>query len=228
MNEYLRQLADKSKKVKRQLKFHYENQQQLPKQNPYGREYFSFPKTTKAEHLYPNTIVIKVTPACLGECAYCFRDKQITEELIEVTNSDLNQIFNEYVPNYNQYESDKMLKIKEILITGGEPLLLNTNYLKKLLDKVKEAGIEFIRIGSRAASASPWLVKDEVVDMLKDYKPLTIIAHYNHFDELTKKSLEASDKILSAGITIKNQSVLLRGNEKYSHPMCYLCRRFNL
>ena len=84
MNEYLRELAEKSVKVKRQLKFHYDNQQRLPKQNPYGREYFSFPKITKAEHLYPNIIVIKVTPACLGECAYCFRDKQITEELIEI------------------------------------------------------------------------------------------------------------------------------------------------
>ena len=211
MNEYLRQLANKSKKIKRQLRFHYENHQRLPQQNPYGREYFSFPKTTKAEHLYPNTIVIKVTPACLGECAYCFRDKQITEELIEVTDSDIAQIFNEYVPNYNQYEPDNMLKIKEILITGGEPFLLNVKFLQNLLDKAKESGIEFIRIGSRAASASPWLVKNELVDMLKDYKPLTIIAHYNHSDELTKKSLEASDKILSAGIAIKNQSVLLRG-----------------
>jgi len=211
MNEYLRQLAKKSKKIRRQLRYNYENDQRLPQQNPYGREYFSFPKTTKAEHLYPNTIVIKVTPACLGECAYCFRDKQITEELIEVNNSDLDQIFNEYVPNYNQYEPDNMLKIKEILITGGEPFLLNLKFLQNLLDKVKDTGIEFIRIGSRAASASPWLVTDELVNMLKDYKPLTIIAHYNHSDELTKSSLEASDKIQSAGLAIKNQSVLLRG-----------------
>ena len=222
MNEYLRELAEKSAKVKRQLKFHYNNQQRLPKQNPYGREYFSFPKITKAEHLYPNIIVIKVTPACLGECAYCFRDKQITEELIEISDADMAEIFDEYVPNYNHYEPDDLLKIREILITGGEPFLLNWKFLRKLLKKAKEAGIEFIRIGSRAASASPWLVTDELVDMLKDYKPLTIIAHYNHVDELTKKSLEASEKILSAGITIKNQSVLLRGVNDSVEELCNL------
>lgn len=211
MNEYLRELAEKSVQVKRQLKFDYRDQRRMPKQNPYGREYFSFPKTTKAEHLYPNTIVIKVTPACLGECAYCFRDKQITEELIELSDTDMDKIFDEYVPNYNLYEKDPLLKIREILITGGEPFLLNREFLQKLLKKTKDSGIEFIRIGSRATSASPWLVKRELVDMLKDFNPLTIIAHYNHIDELTKASLEASDKILSAGITIKNQSVLLRG-----------------
>ena len=211
MNEYLKELAEKSVKIEKQLKSFYKNQQRLPKQNPYGREYFTFPKITKAEHLYPNIIVIKVTPACLGECAYCFRDKQITEELVAITDEDMDEIFDEYVPNYNYYEPDDILKIREILITGGEPFLLDWKFLKKLLIKAKKADIEFIRIGSRATSASPWLIKDDLIDMLKDYKPVTIIAHYNHVDELTKNSLEASEKILSAGITIKNQSVLLRG-----------------
>lgn len=222
MNEYLKELAEKSKKVRKQLRFNYENQQCLPKQNPYGREYFSFPKITKAEHLYPNIIVIKVTPACLGECAYCFREKQITEELIEITDSDMVQIFDEYVPNYNNYELNDLLKIREILITGGEPFLLDWKFLRKLLEKAKKSGIDFLRIGSRAMSASPWLVKNELVDMLKDYKPLTIIAHYNHVDELTKISLEASEKILSAGIGIKNQSVLLRGVNDSVEELCNL------
>ena len=101
MNEYLRELAKKSIKVKRQLKFHYDNQQRLPKQNPYGREFFSFPKITKAEHLYPNIIVVKVTPACLGECAYCFRDKQITEELIEINDEDMVIIRDILFKNFN-------------------------------------------------------------------------------------------------------------------------------
>lgn len=222
MNEYLKELAVKSKKVRKQLRFNYENQQRLPKQNPYGREYFSFPKITKAEHLYPNIIVIKVTPACLGECAYCFREKQITEELIEITDSDMVQIFDEYVPNYNNYELNDLLKIREILITGGELFLLNWKFLRKLLEKAKKSGIDFLRIGSRAMSASPWLVKNELVNMLKDYKPLTIIAHYNHVDELTKISLEASEKILSAGIGIKNQSVLLRGVNDSVEELCNL------
>ncbi len=210
MNKYLRELGNKSEKVRRQLSFHYCNLEHLPKQNPYGRNYFAIPQTIKAEHLYPSILLIKITPACLGECAYCFREKQISDELEEITEKDMVQIFDEYVQDYNNHQKDDLSKITEILITGGEPFLLKLNVLEKLLSKAKKTGIEFIRIGSRATSTSPWLIKNELTDMLNNYKPLTVVAHYNHVDELTKDSLEASDKLLSAGITIKNQGVLLR------------------
>lgn len=221
MNSYLRELSEKSKKVRRQVKFYYSNHNPLPKQNPYGRNFFTIPQTINAEHMYPNIIVVKVTPACLGDCAFCFRQKQRTEELNEITPEDM-KIINQYVQNYNSGQEHDLMKIKEILITGGEPFLLNIRVLRKLLESVKNVGIEFIRIGSRATTISPWLIQNELINMLNDYKPLTIIAHYNHVDELTKESLEASEKILSAGITIKNQSVLLRGVNDRVEELCNL------
>jgi KamA family protein len=210
MNAYLRRLGNKSEKVRRQLSIHYCNPDHLPKQNPYGRNYFTIPQNIKAEHLYPTILLIKITPVCLGECAFCFREKQRIDELDEITDKDMVQIFDEYIKDYNDHQTDNLSKIKEILITGGDPFLLNLNVLEKLLIKAKKTGIEFIRIGSRATSASPWLITKELISMLINYKPLTIVAHYNHVDELTKDSLEASDKLLTAGIIIKNQSVLLR------------------
>ena len=221
MNNYLRELAEKSEKVRRQVRFYYSNYNHLPKQNPYGRNFFAIPKTINAEHMYPNIIVVKVTPACLGDCAFCFRQKQRTEELNEITPEGMN-IINQYVQNYNSGPEQDLMKIKEVLITGGEPFLLSIRVLRKLLESVKNAGIEFIRIGSRATAISPWLIKNELINVLNDYKPLTIIAHYNHVDELTKESLEASEKILSTGITIKNQSVLLRGVNDRVEELCDL------
>jgi len=222
MNSYLKELAVKSIKVRRQLAISYGNQRRLPEQNPYGRNHFTIPQTTKAEHLYPNIILLKVTPACLGECAFCFRQKQRAEELREITKQELDGIFDGYVQNYNLCQKEDLMKIREILITGGEPFLSSVKFLEKILEKSKNLGINLIRIGSRAISASPWLINRDLVAMLKNFSPLTIVAHFNHADELTKESLVASERVLSAGITIKNQSVLLRGVNDSVDELCNL------
>jgi L-lysine 2,3-aminomutase len=135
----------------------------------------------------------------------------MNDELETITEKEIDAIFGKYVPEYNSSQKGYMTKIREVLITGGDPLLLGMDLLENMLKRAKDAGIEHIRIGSRASSVSPQLVTDGLVDMLAQYKPLTIIAHYNHPDELTKESLNASDRFLDAGIRVKEHGVLLRG-----------------
>jgi len=210
MSSYLEQLAQQSEAVRRQLFSSYEKGDFLPKTNIYGRDFFTIPQTTKAEHMYPDIILVKTTGACPARCAFCFRDHEMVDELSQISDDEVDRIF-EYVDGYNFQQKGFETKIKEILITGGDPFLLQREKLERLLKKSKDHGISMIRLGSRSTSVAPHLVDSALVDMLSDYKPMIVASHYNHVDELTSESLAASGKLLNAGIRIKNQSVTLRG-----------------
>ena len=211
MNHYLRKLAKKSSAVHRQIRHFYQKQDRLCPMNPYGRDFFAIPHTLNVEHMFPNVIAIKVTNACLGECAFCFRQKEMREELNEITVHEIDLTFNEYLPSYNSLQFSDETRIKEILITGGEPFLLRHELLNELLKKARRAGVQTIRIGSRALSVSPWLVDNELLQVLQQHLPLTVVIHINHVDELTPEAIQACLALQQIGISLKNQAVLLRG-----------------
>jgi len=208
MTNYLRGLVERSDGVRRQYRGSFKETFGLPLMNPYGRDFFSISQTSKAEHMYPDVLLLKSTDRCGGECAHCFRQYERNSELEDITPEEISRVFGEYVPTYNEQHGDK---IREVLVTGGDPLMLPQDLLENILRSAKDSGIEFIRIGSRSSSVTPHLVTDNLLTMLRNYQPLIMVGHYNHVDELTRESLETSERILNAGIRMKNQSVLLRG-----------------
>ena len=101
-------------------------------------------------------------------------------------------------------------------MSGGDPLLLQTDVLRNMLDALR--GIEhlnYIRIGSRAPVVFPSrLFDDELIGLLSDFnrdKPLYVPTHFNHPNEITPEAKEAVQRLRSAGVTVNNQAVLLRG-----------------
>jgi KamA family protein len=101
-------------------------------------------------------------------------------------------------------------------MSGGDPLLLPTDALAKMLESLRNIDhLNYVRIGSRAPVVFPMRFADnELIDLLADFnrdKPLYIPTHFNHPNEITPEAEEAVQRLRSAGVTVNNQAVLLRG-----------------
>ncbi len=121
---------------------------------------------------------------------------QITEESIE---QGINYI------RQNQH-------IREVLLSGGDPLLLSDKKLDSLLTRLRSIpSIEVIRIGTRVPCTLPMRVTEELAQMLKKHHPLYINTHFNHPKELTPEATEACSLLANAGIPLGCQTVLLKG-----------------
>jgi lysine 2,3-aminomutase len=102
--------------------------------------------------------------------------------------------------------------VRDVLLSGGDPLVLAPKVLEDLLTRLREIPhIEIIRIGSRVPVFIPMRVTDELTDLLKRFHPLWLNIHVNHPNEITAELASACDKLAGAGIPLGNQSVLLSG-----------------
>lgn len=158
---------------------------------------------------YPDRLIINVTNECAMYCRHCQRRRNIG-------NKDEHRPTN-IIQQSIDYIRDNP-EIRDVLITGGDPLTLPTQRLEWILQELKSIEhVEYIRIGSRTLVTMPQRINDELVNMLKKYHPIYINTHFNHPQEITKEAKEACEKLANAGIPLGNQAVLLNGinNDKY-------------
>jgi lysine 2,3-aminomutase len=103
-------------------------------------------------------------------------------------------------------------EIRDVLITGGDPLTLSDGTLDFILSRLRAIPtVEIIRIGTRIPAVLPMRVTEGLCSVLKKYHPLWINLHFNHPRELTPEAAAACAKLADAGIPLGNQSVLLKG-----------------
>lgn len=104
-------------------------------------------------------------------------------------------------------------EIREALISGGDPLLLSTARLDRLIGALRRGApnLELIRIGTRVPVTLPQRVDRELCAMLRRYHPLWMNLHFNHPAELTAEAARACGRLADAGVPLGNQTVLLRG-----------------
>ena len=101
--------------------------------------------------------------------------------------------------------------IRDVLLSGGDPLLLSDEKLEVLLSRLREIPhVEFVRIGTRIPIFLPQRITPELCAMLRKYHPLFISVHSNHPRELTTEARQALERLADAGVPLGNQSVLLR------------------
>jgi lysine 2,3-aminomutase len=101
--------------------------------------------------------------------------------------------------------------IRDVLISGGDPLVMSDEKLERIIQKIRAIPhVEIIRIGTRTPVVMPQRITDGLVNMLKKYHPIYVNTHFNHPREITAESREACRKLADAGIPLGNQSVLLR------------------
>jgi lysine 2,3-aminomutase len=103
-------------------------------------------------------------------------------------------------------------EVREVLVTGGDPLVLPTARLDAVLRALRRVpSIEILRIGTRVPVVLPQRVTRDLCAMLRRHHPVWMNTHFNHPAELTPESARACERLADAGIPVGNQAVLLRG-----------------
>ncbi len=154
-------------------------------------------------HRYPDRALLMVSGQCAGYCRFCTRKSRIgTSQLC----FDWQQIAEGI-----DYLADTP-GICDVILTGGDPLLLDDNMLAEILDRLQRiAHIDIIRIGSRVPVTLPTRITPQLCQMLARFHPLYLNTHFNHPQELTETSAAACGMLADVGIQLGNQTVLLNG-----------------
>lgn len=156
-------------------------------------------------HRYPDRVLLLATDHCAMYCRHCTRRRLVGEHLKE--ENDFEKRFDAAI---DYIKSDK--KIRDVLISGGDPLILEDEYLENLIQKIRSIShVEFLRIGTRVPVTLPQRVTEKLVNMLKKYSPIWMSIHFNHPKEITKRCKLACDMLSDAGIPLGSQTVLLKG-----------------
>ncbi|WPX08513.1 glutamate 2,3-aminomutase [Anaerocellum danielii] len=158
---------------------------------------------------YPDRLIIKVTNICGMFCRFCQRRRLIGETDTHASLDDITDAIEYVAQNSN---------IRDVLITGGDALMLSDEILEWILRSLRQIPhVEIIRIGTRAPVTLPQRITKDLVNMLKKYHPIYINTHFNHPREITKESKRACEMLADAGVPLGNQMVLLNGvnNDKY-------------
>ena len=154
-------------------------------------------------HRYPDRVLFLVSNRCAMYCRHCTRKRKVGDpEHIPLKQQIIEGI--RYIENN--------LQIRDVLLSGGDPLMLPDDYLDWILTELNSIPhVEVVRIGSRIPVVLPYRITNELVHMLKKHHPLWLNTHFNHPREITPSSQEALRKLADAGIPLGNQSVLLAG-----------------
>ncbi len=154
-------------------------------------------------HRYPDRVLLLVTYVCSMYCRHCTRRRVVGEEDGTITESEL-EIALDYIRSHEE--------IRDVLISGGDPLTMNTKKLESIIAGLRAIPhVDIIRIGTRVPVVLPMRITEELLVMLKKYQPVWINTHFNHPQEITPDAERACTAIVDAGIPLGNQSVLLRG-----------------
>ena len=150
-------------------------------------------------HRYPDRALMLVTTQCASYCRYCTRGRIVGDPSATFSREELDaQIA--YLQRTPQ--------IRDVLLSGGDPLVLAPKVLEMILTRLREIPhIEIIRIGSRVPVFMPMRVTDELCEMLRKFHPLWLNIHVNHPNEITSELAAACAKLADAGIPLGNQSV---------------------
>ena len=154
-------------------------------------------------HRYPDRVLFLATNVCSVNCRYCTRSRV-------VGNGEA---------NFSRSDWDKSLKyinahpeVRDVLISGGDPLTLPENSLEYLLIRLRAIPhVEIIRIGTKIPMVLPQRITNSLVNMLRKHHPLWISIHCTHPDEITPEASEACRRLADAGIPLGSQTVLLKG-----------------
>ena len=154
-------------------------------------------------HKYKNRVALLANGICANYCQFCTRQRITKHSFGKYLMNDLTMALKYIKEN---------ISIDDVLITGGDPLLLKTDDLAGLLDELyRIKQIKIVRIGTRIPVTLPMRIDTELISMLSKYSPLYINIHINHFSEITKYSKQAILALANIGIPLGSQTVLLNG-----------------
>ena len=154
-------------------------------------------------HRYPDRVLLKVVNVCAVYCRFCFRRAMVGPGRGALTGDALTAAL-DYIARTPQ--------IWEVILTGGDPLLLPSRRLKDVTTRLAAIDhVKVIRLHTRIPVVAPERVTPALLRALRSGKATYMILHANHLRELTDEARAACARVIDAGIPMLSQSVLLRG-----------------
>ncbi|PEN14400.1 arginine 2,3-aminomutase [Longibacter salinarum] len=154
-------------------------------------------------HNYRDRVAFCVTAECAIYCRYCLRKRMVGDADFFMRTGELQEAI-DYIAAHDE--------IRDVLLTGGDPLTFNEAHLEWLLSRLRAIDhVEIIRFGSRMPVKLPYRITDDLCSLLAKHHPVWVNTHFNHPKELTADAAAAIDRLTSAGVPVGNQTVLLRG-----------------
>jgi len=156
-------------------------------------------------HRYPDRVLFKLVHICAVYCRFCFRREMVGPGRATALSPEAYSSALDYIRSHPE--------IWEVVLTGGDPLMLSPRRLKEIMSDLAAIDhVKIIRLHTRVPVAEPSRISAEMIAALKVKGATTWIAlHANHARELTEKAREVCASIIDAGIPMVSQSVLLRG-----------------
>ena len=174
------------------------------------------------QHKYPETVLLLCSNVCAGLCRYCFRKRLFMDATHEAA-PDLDPAL-DYITGHPE--------ITNVLLTGGDPLMLDTGRLAYLLERLRAIPhVQIIRIGTKVPAFNPFRILDDpgLKSVLRAAsrpdRRLYVMTHFDHPRELTEPAVQSIDCLLRAGVICANQCPLARGINDSSLVLAELFQR---
>ena len=168
-------------------------------------------------HKYQGRVLLINTGSCAINCRYCFRRNFPYAEL-QLSKQQEHAVL-------QSIQNDR--SIQEVIFSGGDPLLLNDTRITRLIEQINQIDhIKRIRIHSRLPIVLPARITPELINTLtQSPKQIIMVLHCNHANELNERVITACQQLKKHGITLLNQSVLLKGVNDDAAVLCELSER---
>lgn len=160
------------------------------------------------QHKYTDTALLLVTEVCGAYCRYCFRKRLFMSENDEASV--------DYTPGLRYIQEHE--EVSNVLLTGGDPLMLGTRRLEKILgDLAAVPHVRIVRLGSKMMAFNPFRVLDdpELLELFAEHNRtgtrIYVMNHFDHPRELTAEAREALTRLMAAGVGIVNQCPIIGG-----------------
>lgn len=164
---------------------------------------------------YENRVLLLATDRCFVQCAFCTRQGFVRTD----GDSNLTVDFPAALRHIRHHP-----EIREVLVSGGDPLTLTDEVLDDLLSSLRAIPhVSLIRVATRAPMGRPSRVTPRLVDMLRRHSPVMVCVHFNHPAELTDEARLACASLSDAGLVLMNQTVLLAGINDDAETLIRLC-----
>ncbi|HNW89899.1 MAG TPA: KamA family radical SAM protein [Bacteroidales bacterium] len=176
---------------------------------------------------YPNRVALFVAEntSCASYCVHCQRAKSL-DGTVDLNRNDINRGL--FYIRYNK-------NINEVLVTGGDALMISRNRLQYILEELSRIPhLRVIRIATRVPVVMPMGITDELLELINissnkyntgPDKYVYFMTHINHYQEITYDLAVAIKKIRNHGFTIRNQTVLLNHVNDYYKTLAETFRR---
>ncbi|MBX3709277.1 MAG: lysine-2,3-aminomutase-like protein [Gammaproteobacteria bacterium] len=169
-------------------------------------------------HRYPDRCLFVPLHVCPVYCRFCFRKEKVGTPSETLTSEELENAFT-YINDHQE--------IWEVIMTGGDPLILKPTLLKKFIDRLNAIDhVEVIRIHTRVPIVESVRINAEMVTALKCDKPVYVLLHANHPKEFTKDAIKACAALVDAGIPMLSQTTLLKNLNDDIETLSALMRCF--